>query len=112
MNVTHLASKGTVLGTVVLSLLAVPSHATPTVPLPKPDLMGLQGRLVTALKQGTVQALIAQSPFVIGTNAVDQAYKALTGKPTTPKIGTKFTIITQANEASPQSQAAIYKTSC
>jgi ribose transport system substrate-binding protein len=67
---------------------------------------------VTALKQGTVQALIAQSPYVIGTNAVDQAYKALTGKPTTAKIGTKFTIITQANEASPQSQAAIYKTSC
>jgi ABC-type sugar transport system substrate-binding protein len=49
---------------------------------------------------------------VIGTNAVDQAYKALTGKPTTPKIGTKFTIITKANESSPQSQAAIYKTSC
>ena len=67
---------------------------------------------VQALKQGTVQALIAQSPYVIGTSAVDQAYKALTGKPTTPKIGTKFTIITQANESSPQSQAAIYKTSC
>jgi ribose transport system substrate-binding protein len=67
---------------------------------------------VQALKQGTVQALIAQSPYVIGTNAVDQAYAALTGKPTTAKIGTKFTIITQANVASPQSQAAIYKTSC
>ena len=50
---------------------------------------------VTALKQGTVQAL-----------------NALTGKPTTAKIGTKFTIITQANESSPQSQAAIYKTAC
>jgi len=67
---------------------------------------------VTALQQGTVQALIAQSPYVIGTNAVDQAYAALTGKPTTAKIGTKFTIITKANMASPQSQAAIYKTSC
>jgi ribose transport system substrate-binding protein len=67
---------------------------------------------VTALKQGTVQALIAQSPYTIGTKAVDQAYAALTGKPTTPKIGTKFTIITQANMTSPQSQAAIYKTSC
>ena len=41
-----------------------------------------------------------------------QTYAALTGKPTTPKIGTTFTIITQANESSPQSQAAIYKTSC
>lgn len=57
MNVTHLASKGTVLGTVVLSLLAVPSHATPAVPLPKPDLTTLQGRLVTALKQGAPGAI-------------------------------------------------------
>jgi ribose transport system substrate-binding protein len=67
---------------------------------------------ITALKQGTVQALIAQSPYVIGTDAVDQAMAALTGKPTTKKIGTKFTIITNANLSSPASQAAIYKTSC
>ena len=67
---------------------------------------------ITALKQGTVQALIAQSPYVIGTNAVDQAVAALSGQSTTPKIGTKFTIITQANLSSAASQAAIYKTSC
>ena len=67
---------------------------------------------ITALQQGTVQALIAQSPYVIGTDAVDQAVAALQGKPTTPKIGTKFTIITNANLSSAASQAAIYKTSC
>jgi ribose transport system substrate-binding protein len=67
---------------------------------------------ITALQQGTVQALIAQSPYVIGTDAVDQAVDALTGKPTTPKIGTKFTIITSSNLSSAASQAAIYKTSC
>ena len=67
---------------------------------------------ITALQQGTVQALIAQSPYTIGTDAVDQAYAALTGKATTPKIGTKFTIITAANLNTPASQAAIYKTSC
>ena len=67
---------------------------------------------ITALQQGTVQALIAQSPYTIGTDAVDQAYAALTGKATTPKIGTKFTIITKANLSSSASQAAIYKTSC
>jgi ribose transport system substrate-binding protein len=67
---------------------------------------------ITALQQGTVQALIAQSPYVIGTDAVEQALAALTGKPTTPKIGTKFTIITTANLNSAASQAAIYKTSC
>jgi len=67
---------------------------------------------ITALRQGTVQALIAQSPYVIGTNAVDQAVAALSGKPTIKKIGTKFTIITKANLNSAASQAAIYKTSC
>jgi ribose transport system substrate-binding protein len=67
---------------------------------------------ITALQQGTVQALIAQSPYVIGTNAVDQAVAALSGKPTTKKIGTKFAIITKANLNSAASQAAIYKTSC
>ena len=67
---------------------------------------------ITALQQGTVQALIAQSPYTIGTDAVDQAVAALSGKPTTAKIGTKFTIITKANLNSAASQAAIYKTSC
>jgi ribose transport system substrate-binding protein len=67
---------------------------------------------ITALKSNTVQALIAQQPYLIGTNAVDQAVAALTGKPTTPKIGTKFSIITSDNLSSAASQAAIYKTSC
>jgi len=67
---------------------------------------------ITALQQGTVQGLIAQSPYTIGTDAVDQAYAALTGKTVTPKIGTKFTIITKDNLSSSASQAAIYKTSC
>ncbi|MFF4505292.1 serine hydrolase domain-containing protein [Streptomyces sp. NPDC001401] len=58
VNVTHLASKGTVLGTVVLSLLAVPSsHAAPTKPLPKPDLTSLQGVLRTAFRQGAPGAV-------------------------------------------------------
>jgi ribose transport system substrate-binding protein len=67
---------------------------------------------ITALQQGTVQALIAQQPYIIGTDAVEQAVASLSGKPTTPKIGTKFTIITKANLSSAASQAAIYKTSC
>jgi len=67
---------------------------------------------IAALKQGTVQALIAQSPYTIGQDAVEQAINALTGKPVTAKIGTKFTIITSANLTSAASQAAIYKTAC
>jgi ribose transport system substrate-binding protein len=67
---------------------------------------------IQALQQGTVQALIAQHPYDIGTHAVDQAVAALQGKKTTPKIGTGFTIITKGDLNSPASQAAIYKTSC
>jgi ribose transport system substrate-binding protein len=67
---------------------------------------------IAALKQGTVQALIAQSPYTIGQDAVEQAINSLTGKPVTAKIGTKFTIINSANLNSAASQAAIYKTAC
>lgn len=57
MNVTHLASKSALLGTVALSLLAVPAHAAPADVLPKPDLTGLQNVLRTALKQGAPGAM-------------------------------------------------------
>jgi ribose transport system substrate-binding protein len=59
-----------------------------------------------------VQALIAQQPYTIGADAVQQAAAWLSGKPTIAKIGTKFTIITKNNLSSAASQAAIYKTSC
>jgi ribose transport system substrate-binding protein len=67
---------------------------------------------VKALQDGTVQALVAQQPYTIGTDGVDQAVAALEGKTTTPKIGTEFTVITQANLSSAASQAALYKASC
>ncbi|MGY6022886.1 serine hydrolase domain-containing protein [Streptomyces spinosirectus] len=57
MNVTHLASKGALLGTVVLSLLAAPAHAAPAGTMPKPDLNGLRDVLRTALKQGAPGAI-------------------------------------------------------
>jgi ribose transport system substrate-binding protein len=67
---------------------------------------------ISALKDGTVQALIAQQPYAIGTDAVQQAVNALQGKAAVKKIGTKFAIITKDNLSSAASQAAIYKTSC
>ncbi|MFI6559663.1 serine hydrolase domain-containing protein [Streptomyces sp. NPDC050534] len=57
MNVTHLASKSALLGTVVLSLLAAPAHAAPAGTMPKPDLNGLRDVLRTALKQGAPGAI-------------------------------------------------------
>ncbi|MFI9169516.1 serine hydrolase domain-containing protein [Streptomyces lincolnensis] len=58
--VSATARTGTVIGAVLLSLLAVPAHATPRestaatggAVLPKPDLEGLRGDLRTALRQG------------------------------------------------------------
>jgi ribose transport system substrate-binding protein len=65
---------------------------------------------VDQLKQGLVQALIAQQPAKIGADGVDQAYAALTGKATTKKIPTGTTTITKANLA--QEQSALYKAHC
>jgi ribose transport system substrate-binding protein len=65
---------------------------------------------VEDLKQGTVQALIAQQPAEIGKQGVEQAIAALKGDPTKPKIGTGFTVITKDNLD--QNQDAVYKASC
>jgi ribose transport system substrate-binding protein len=65
---------------------------------------------VEDLKSGLVQALIAQRPADIGKQGVEQALAALQGKPTTPKIGTDFAVITKDNLA--ENQDALYKSSC
>jgi ribose transport system substrate-binding protein len=65
---------------------------------------------VEDLKQGIVQALIAQKPAEIGADGVEQAYNALTGKATTAKIGTGFTSITKDNLD--QNADAVYKAAC
>jgi ribose transport system substrate-binding protein len=65
---------------------------------------------VEDLKQGTVQALIAQQPAEIGKQGVEQAIAALKGEATKPKIGTGFSVITKDNLA--QNQDAVYKASC
>jgi ribose transport system substrate-binding protein len=65
---------------------------------------------VADLKEGTVQALIAQKPADIGAQGVQQAYAALTGKPTKKEIGTGFVSLTKDNLA--ENQDAAYKSSC
>src|ERR1700748_3678044 len=65
---------------------------------------------VQDLKDGVVQALIAQKPATIGADGVQQAYNALSGKPVTKKIGTGFVAITKDNFAANQQYA--YKSSC
>jgi ribose transport system substrate-binding protein len=65
---------------------------------------------VQDLKDGLVQALIAQKPADIGAQGVEQAFNALEGKSTTPKIGTESVSITKDNLA--DNQDALYKSSC
>jgi ribose transport system substrate-binding protein len=65
---------------------------------------------VQDLKDGVVQALIAQKPATIGADGVQQAYNALTGKSVTKKIGTGFTTVTKDNLSS--NQDALYKSTC
>ncbi|HEX8856590.1 MAG TPA: ABC transporter substrate-binding protein [Thermoleophilaceae bacterium] len=65
---------------------------------------------VRDLKEGLVQALIAQRPAQIGQLGVQQAVAALTDKPVKSKIATGFVSITKDNLS--QNQNALYKASC
>jgi ribose transport system substrate-binding protein len=65
---------------------------------------------VKDLKAGTVQALVAQQPYKIGVDGVDQAVAALDGKPAvTAKIQTGFTVLTKSTI---DSSGAAYKAAC
>ncbi|MFY0409465.1 ABC transporter substrate-binding protein [Solicola sp. PLA-1-18] len=66
---------------------------------------------VKALKEGTVQALIAQQPATIGKDGVEQAIKAIDGDSTEKDIQTGFTIITKDN-VDGDAKDAVYKSSC
>jgi ribose transport system substrate-binding protein len=66
---------------------------------------------VKALKAGTVQALVAQQPALIGQYGVDEAVAALDGGNVTPKVQTGFTIITKDNVGG-DGASAIYKSNC
>jgi len=65
-----------------------------------------------ALKSDTIQLAIAQSPYLEGQDGVKQALNAANGKSVTANIGTPLVAITQANQNSATSQAAVYKSSC
>ncbi len=64
---------------------------------------------IKALKDGTVQALVAQQPGTIGTDGLNQAVLALDGGQVTPKIQTGFSIITKDNVDTTQDA---YKANC
>jgi ribose transport system substrate-binding protein len=66
---------------------------------------------IQALREGTVQALVAQDPGAIGRFGVDEAVTALDGGQSTPNVQTGFTIITKEN-LDGEGGAAAYKSEC
>ncbi len=67
---------------------------------------------VQQLKQGLTQALVAQKPYDIGYQAVQQAVNALTGKKVKGKIQTGLVIVTKANIKQPAVSKYLYKSKC
>lgn len=67
---------------------------------------------VEALRDGTVQALIAQKPLEIGAEGVRQAIAALRGEATTPVVQTDFVIVTTDNIDEPDVNRFLYKAAC
>jgi ribose transport system substrate-binding protein len=67
---------------------------------------------VSALEDGTVQAIIAQQPYQIGYQGVEQAVASLRGEPTEAQIQTGFTIITAETLGTDEGQAALYASDC
>jgi len=66
---------------------------------------------VKSLREGIIQALVAQQPGIIGQYGVDEAVAALDGGSITPKVQTGFTIITKDN-IDGDGAAAAYKSNC
>ncbi|MGV9801144.1 ABC transporter substrate-binding protein [Mycobacterium sp. NPDC003449] len=66
---------------------------------------------IQALREGVVQALVAQDPGNIGKFGVDEAVTALDGGQNTANVQTGFTIITKENLDGDGAKAA-YKSSC
>lgn len=67
---------------------------------------------MTALKNGTLDVLVAQDPGGIGTQGVDQALAAIDGRTVTKRIGTTMVAITKANMNDPAVSKYAYKAAC
>ena len=67
---------------------------------------------IKQLQAGDVQALVAQKPYDIGFQGVEQAANALTGASVTAKIDTESLIVTKDNLNQPDVNKYIYKDKC
>jgi len=67
---------------------------------------------VEDLKNGIVQGLIAQDPYTIGVDGVQQTILALKGEATTKSIRTELAAITKDNMNDAAIQKFMYKSAC
>jgi ribose transport system substrate-binding protein len=67
---------------------------------------------VKQLEAGDVQALVAQKPYDIGVQGVEQAANAVEDKQVTAKIDTESLIVTKDNMNQPEVNRYLYKSSC
>jgi hypothetical protein len=67
---------------------------------------------VEDLKSGIVQGLIAQDPYTIGVDGVQQTILALKGQATTKSIRTELAAITKDNMNDAAIQKFMYKSAC
>lgn len=67
---------------------------------------------IKQLEAGDVQALVAQEPYTIGFEGVQQAVNAINGQPVTASIATPSIVITKDNMNDPAVSKYIYKSNC
>jgi ribose transport system substrate-binding protein len=67
---------------------------------------------IKQLEAGDVQALVAQKPYDIGLQGVQQAVAAITGGTVTPTIETESLVVTKDNMSDPEVSKYIYKSDC
>jgi ribose transport system substrate-binding protein len=67
---------------------------------------------IKQLEAGDVQALVAQKPYDIGLQGVEQALASLSGSAVTAKIETESLVVTKDNMAQPDVSKYIYKSGC
>jgi ribose transport system substrate-binding protein len=67
---------------------------------------------IKQLQAGDVQALVAQKPYDIGFQGVEQAANALEGKSVTASVATESLIVTKDNMSNPDVSKYIYKDKC
>jgi ribose transport system substrate-binding protein len=67
---------------------------------------------IKQLQAGDVQALVAQKPFDIGKQGVEQAIAALSGGSVTAKIQTESLVVTKDNMTQPDVSKYVYKSAC